>query len=551
MDTSNALPNHQVEDLSGLDFDLAEVCSDLFKRLGYQQRENSHIFRVFAPSAKQVSLSFKYEGKDRPFLMKCVGNGLWQLELKVVSQPANYQYLITTEEGAIYRKIDPFSISHGKRFDPFFQHESVTSTLDVSAFHDEKWEDNRATYQTAASPLLIYRISPYHFKKVFGSHHLGFRNIFQESIDHLTQCGVSHILIEDLLDHINPRDLARPWSLFHTAKEMGTSKQLQEMINKMHNANMGVMMKIPLDQFDPIEFGLSCYDGKALFHDEKKGYGKYNFASTWTQSYILSAICFWIEYFHMDGFVITAPEPDESSKSIDVKSPYASFVKFLTEYVKKHHPGVLIIEETSPLSSSKKQRLTFDTKEEHKLDSSPEEKLQILTLPSFGAPLDDDLFIRSYTLELTKMFTMQGIKMFEMGQELGQITPWQKRVDLSLQDGFEAALDWSLATQVSGSIILQTCKKLQELYKTHKALYPDALMKEIITTDPSILAFTRETKDGAEKILCIHNHSTKKILIEDIKEISLADYHPLFCSIEQDDPRYLPATSSTLLICQR
>jgi 1,4-alpha-glucan branching enzyme len=544
-------PDYQAEDLSAADFDHTKVCSDLFQRLGYQQKGDYHIFRVFAPFAQKVSLSFKYEGKDRPFSMKCIGKGLWQLQMKDVPQLTHYQYLITTETGAVYRKIDPFSTCHSRRADPFFQHESVASTLDVSSFQDETWMKDREGFQTTSSPLLIYRMSPYHFKKVYGSHHLGFRNFYNESIEHLAQCGISHVLIEDLLDHINPSDLTKPWSLFHIAKEMGSHKQLQEMINSMHKANIGVMMKIPLDQFDPIEFGLSCYDGKALFHDEKLGYGMYNFTSTWTQSYILSAISFWIDYFHMDGFVITAPDAVESKGSLEKDDSFTSFVHSLTEYLEKHHPGVVLIEEANSTSSSKKTHFSLHKKEEQNSGTLQQEKTHITTLFPPTSTHDIDFFIRSYTLELTKMFTMKGVKMLDMGQELGQITPWKERVALSLQDSREAAVEWDLATQSSGSIILETCQKLQLLYKKHVALYPDALMNEIQTKDPSILAYTRESRDGTENILCIHNHSTKNIAIEDIKEIPLAGYAPLFSSVDHDDLRYLPAFSSTMLIYRR
>ena len=525
-------------------------------------------FCVWAPHARRVSLVGGFNGWDADLNpMEKQHDGTWELRLpeKELYRDAPedgapvYKYAVAGADGKLRLKADPYGFFAELR--PNMG--SRLYDLDGYNWRDQQWMDNRAAFNPYASPVNIYEVHIGSWRRHEDGSMLSYLEFAEKIIPYVVEMGYTHIELLPVMEH--PLDMSWGYQVlgFYAAtSRFGTPRQLMELIDKCHQAGVGVILDWVPAHFPRDEAGLYMLDGTPLYNhpDQRRGempqWGTmlFDFGRGEVCSYLLSNACFWLEMFHADGLRVDAvsgllyydfckeqgewlPNEYGGRENIDA----IRFLRRLNETVYHDFSGVMMIAEeasaypmvTAPtylgglgfgfkwnmgwmndiLSYLKKDpvhrryhhdKLTFSMfyafSENYILPFSHDEVVH-----GKHSMLDKnpgDLWQKFAGLRTVYAYTMAhpGKKLLFMGGEFGQFIEWK----------FDDQLDWFLLAYDRHPQVLACVKALNHFYRNTSALYEvedswDGF--QWITpsdTDNSVLAFLRT--DGAGKaVLCVTN----------------------------------------------
>lgn len=250
------------------------------------------LFRVWAPNAIRVSVvgDFNgYNGRNHP-MMKDEDSGIFSLFIPGLEAGCKYMYELHVKGGKIYRKLDPYTtlISGGNNV--------------AEAVKSFKW-GNETMNKTAKKTDL---------KKVYASIYETDIREFAGKTGKITE-NSARTFAADVADKGYTHILCRISSdrLYCTYGNTA-STDIKRLVLAMHEAGIGVIMKLNISSFATDAEWLSEYDGTYLYGhmDERKrvnalngGY-YFNYSRPEVKAYLMSAVRYWIEEFHVDGIHI-------------------------------------------------------------------------------------------------------------------------------------------------------------------------------------------------------------------------------------------------------
>ncbi len=277
-------------------------------------------FCLWAPHARQVSLVGSFNGWDdhcHPMIKQ--HDGTWELRLGedelYRDVPADgfpiYKYAVLGADGKQRLKADPFGFFAELR--P--QTGSRLYDLDGYAWQDEAWMKKRAAFAPYSSPINIYEVHIGSWRRHEDGSLLTYLEFAQQLIPYVTEMGYTHIELMPVMEH--PLDMSWGYQVlgFYAAtSRFGTPKQLMELIDRCHQAEIGVILDWVPAHFPRDEAGLFMLDGTPLYNhpDPKRGeiaqWGTmlFDFGRGEVCSFLLSNACFWLEIFHVDGLRVDA-----------------------------------------------------------------------------------------------------------------------------------------------------------------------------------------------------------------------------------------------------
>lgn len=267
-------------------------------------------FTVYAPHAKEVRLigSFnQYEGWKH-VLTKINHQGFYRIEMPGNLEWETYKYEIHTHDGHLLYKADPFAFFSEVRPGT----NSKVCRLDHYQWHDEKWhETKKKSYQ---EPVLIYEMHLGSWQRKYGQFKT-YGKIAPDLIHYLKDYGYTHVEFLPVYEH----PLDDSWGYqgtgyFAATSRYGSPHDFMYLIDQLHQAGIGVIMDFVVGHICRDAHGLSFFDGTPLyeyadaFHRENVVWGTNNldFSKGITRSFMLSALTFWQEVFHIDGFRLDA-----------------------------------------------------------------------------------------------------------------------------------------------------------------------------------------------------------------------------------------------------
>ena len=459
------------------------------------------IFRVYAPNAKSVSLICDFYDWQ-PIPMKKDNNGIYSLFISERNLlGALYKYQITTKNGNIIDKADPFAFKSELRPN----NSSVVVRLDTFTFTDDDWIENRdCNYD---KPMNIYE---FHFgswkQKPHDENHIedawfSYLEITQDIIKYLKDNAYTHIELMPLSEY--PLDASWGYlvsGFFSVTSRYGSPSDLMYFINECHKNGIGVIMDFVPVHFVADDFGLREFDGTPLYEYESKdiaysewGSMNFNFYSNTVRSFLMSAGAFWFDKFHVDGL---------RNSDRGVNSGAIDFLRKLNSGLKKRFHGIMLIAEdstnflkvTAPveydgLGFDYKWNMGWmnDTLEFFKLH--PADRCYKYNQLSFSMLyFYNDLFLLPFSHDeivhgkatimqkmwgdyndkfpqckalYTYMYTHPGKKLNFMGNEIGQFREWDENKEI----------DWFLLKYPKHDDFFRYVNKLNHLYTEVPALY--------------------------------------------------------------------------------
>lgn len=267
-------------------------------------------FTVYAPNAHEVRLISDFNGYEgwKHVLTKIHHQGIYRIEIPGNLEWATYKYEIHTHHGRVIFKADPFGFFAEVR--P--QTASKVCNLVGYEWHDQNWfYTKKRSYE---EPLLIYEVHLGSWRRKYGQFK-PYNEVVDELITYVLEQGFTHVELMPVYEY----PLDDSWGYqgtgyFAATSRFGVPMDFMYFIDRMHQAGIGVIMDWVLGHICKDAHGLSFFDGTPLyeFNDAHRrenvtwGTDNLDFSKGITRSFMLSALTFWMDYFHIDGYRIDA-----------------------------------------------------------------------------------------------------------------------------------------------------------------------------------------------------------------------------------------------------
>ncbi|WP_022881075.1 1,4-alpha-glucan branching protein GlgB [Gryllotalpicola ginsengisoli] len=317
-------------------------------------------FAVWAPNATAVRVVGDFNGWDGTMhAMRSMGpSGVWELFVPGLGEGALYKYDLRTPEGDWVRKIDPLA-----------QYTEVPpATASVVGVSRHEWADDEWMASRPDShhdrPVSIYELH-------FGSWRpgLGYREAADQLIEYVTGLGFTHVEFLPLAEH----PFSGSWGYqvtgyYAASSRFGHPDDLRYLIDRLHQAGIGVIMDWVPGHFPKDDWALARYDGRPLYEHadprlgEQKDWGTYvfDFGRTEVRNFLYANALYWLEEFHVDGLRVDAVASmlyrdysradGEWIPNIHGGREYLEAIAFLQETTAtayKRNPGIMMIAEES------------------------------------------------------------------------------------------------------------------------------------------------------------------------------------------------------------
>lgn len=272
-------------------------------------------FATWAPNAKDVYVVGEFndfEVKDEFKLEKITENGLWKGFFTEVKTGDKYKYCIIEQNGEKGEyKADPYAIQSELRPD----NASIVYKPKSFKWKDKTWINRRNKINVLEQPLNIYEVHLGSWRRRDNNEFFTYEEIGEALSNYVKEMGYTHVEIMPLVEH--PLDASWGYQgtgYYSPTSRYGNIEGLKSLINKLHEANIGVIMDWVPGHFCKDAHGLYRFDGTPTYEyqeewrAENKGWGTCNFdlGKPEVKSYLISNALYWFREFHIDGLRVDA-----------------------------------------------------------------------------------------------------------------------------------------------------------------------------------------------------------------------------------------------------
>ena len=501
----------------------------LFNKLGSHLIEQDGIkgtyFAVWAPNAKQVSVVGNFNGWNRsshPMSVRWDSSGVWECFIPALGAAEYYKYFIESHNGYQVEKGDPYAF-HWET-----PPHTATVTWDLAySWNDSEWMTKRKAEKPLEKPVSIYEVHLGSWRRVDNEKpnaFLTYRELAEQLPAYCQYMNFTHVEFMPVMEH----PFYGSWGyqvvgFYAPSSRYGTTQDFMYLIDKLHQAGIGVILDWVPSHFPTDEHGPGFFDGTHLYEwdDPRKGFHPdwksfiFNLSRNEVRAFLISNAIFWLEKYHIDGLRVDAvasmlyldysrnpgewvPNIHGGRENLDS----ISFLQELNQVIHTEYPDVFTVAEestswpgvTHPVSDG---GLGFDMKWMMGWMHDTLGYLQTDTLyrkyrqgqltfsmmyafsEKFTLPLSHDEVVYGKASLINKMpgdnwqqfanlrllyaymFGHPGAKMIFMGGEFAQRHEW--RHDFSL--------DWHENNNPDHQGIQRLVKDLNQLYQDHPALY--------------------------------------------------------------------------------
>jgi 1,4-alpha-glucan branching enzyme len=504
-------------------------------------------FAVWAPDAQAVRVVGDFNSwTSGATAMRSLGSsGVWEVFVPGAGPGAKYKYEIQTREGYWVQKADPLA-RYAER------PPATASIVEESHYEwgDADWLKSRSETNPHNRPLSVYEVHLGSWQEG-----LGYRELATDLVEYVTTMGFTHVEFLPVAEHpYTPSWGYQVTGYYAPTSRYGAPDDLRYLIDKLHQAGVGVILDWVPAHFPKDAFALARFDGSALYEhpDPRRGehpdWGTlvFNFGRTEVRNFLVANANYWIEEFHADGLRVDAVASmlylDYSRKEGEW-APNArggrenleaiAFLQETTATVYKRYPGVLMIAEestawpgvTAPTSAGGlgfglKWNMGWMNDTLRYMREDPINRrwhhgeitfsLVYAFSENYCLPLSHDEVVHGKGSLYTKMpgdrwqklaglralyaymWSHPGKQLLFMGGEIGQEGEWSERW----------SLDWWLLDQPDHRGLAALVRELNELYRVRPALWDqdsDPATFEWIDADDAdrnVLAYIRKSRDG-------------------------------------------------------
>lgn len=541
----------------------------IFEKLGahpktYKGKAGMY-FAVWAPHAKAVGVVGDFNGwdPDAAPMSPLADSGIYEAFIPGVGLGELYKFAITTHEGMILFKADPYAV-HAE-----FRPGTASITEDINGFKwdDAAWMETRKKADPVKSPMAIYEVHLGSWRKKDRPQKEGYYTYMEaahELADYVKKMGYTHVELMGIAEH--PYDGSWGYQVtgyYAPTSRYGTPKEFMYFVNYLHKKGIGVILDWVPAHFPKDAHGLADFDGQPLYEyaDPRKGehpdWGTkvFDYSKNEVKNFLIANALYWVENFHVDGLRVDAvasmlyldygrgdgnwvPNKYGENKNLEA----IEFFRHLNSVLTGHLTGAMMIAEESTawpgvtkppeeggLGFTFKWNMgwmhdfleymkldpyfrkfnhnkmtfgiTYATSENYILTLSHDEVVHLKCSMINKMPgLNGDKFA-NLKAGYTFMMGHPGKKLLFMGQDFGQYHEWDEKV----------SLDWYLADEPLHKDLQKYYSDLLHVYQKYPALWQldsDWNGFQWINAndgDRSIFSFIRRNETGKKNLLFVIN----------------------------------------------
>ena len=541
----------------------------IFEKLGahpktYKGKAGMY-FAVWAPHAKAVGVVGDFNGwdPDAAPMSPLADSGIYEAFIPGVGLGELYKFAITTQEGMILFKADPYAV-HAE-----FRPGTASITEDINGFKwdDAAWMETRKKADPVKSPMAIYEVHLGSWRKKDRPQKEGYYTYMEaahELADYVKKMGYTHVELMGIAEH--PYDGSWGYQVtgyYAPTSRYGTPKEFMYFVNYLHKKGIGIILDWVPAHFPKDAHGLADFDGQPLYEyaDPRKGehpdWGTkvFDYSKNEVKNFLIANALYWVENFHVDGLRVDAvasmlyldygrsdgnwvPNKYGENKNLEA----IEFFRHLNSVLTGHLTGAMMIAEESTawpgvtkppeeggLGFTFKWNMgwmhdfleymkldpyfrkfnhnkmtfgiTYATSENYILTLSHDEVVHLKCSMINKMPgLNGDKFA-NLKAGYTFMMGHPGKKLLFMGQDFGQYHEWDEKV----------SLDWYLADEPLHKDLQKYYSDLLHVYQKYPALWQlDSDWNgfqwiDANDGDRSIFSFIRRDETGKKNLLFVIN----------------------------------------------
>jgi 1,4-alpha-glucan branching enzyme len=318
-------------------------------------------FAVWAPHAQAVRVKGDFnswDGREHPMRQMGV-SGVWELFVPAIGAGTRYKYDVLGADGQWRDKADPMATR--TELPPL-----TSSVVFESGYEwqDDDWMEERSKAPTTDRPISVYEV------------HLGswrrdrsYRDLAEELVPYVADLGYTHVELLPVMEH----PFGGSWgyqvtSYYAPTARFGDPDDLRYLIDRFHQAGIGVILDWVPAHFPKDVFALANFDGTPLYEDPNPLRGEhpewgtliFNFGRAEVRNFLVANALYWLEEYHADGLRVDAVasmlyldygraggqwSPNVHGGRENLEAVY--FLQQMNATVQKRVPGALTIAEES------------------------------------------------------------------------------------------------------------------------------------------------------------------------------------------------------------
>jgi len=290
---------------------------EIYRKLGAHPTSSLGVsgtfFAIWAPNASRVSVIGEFNNWDgRCHVMRLhPGNGLWEIFVPGVGQGAYYKFELLDKQGELL----PF------KSDPLGQfHEAPPGNASMvyqSQYHwqDDGWVAGKTPEPKMDQAISIYEVHLGSWRRGENNRFLSYREMADSLVDYVRQMNFTHVELMPVTEH--PFDGSwgyQPIGLYAPTQRFGQPDDFRFLVDRFHQAGIGVIMDWVPAHFPKDEHGLRRLDGTALYEHEDPRKGEhtdwgtmiFNYGRREVVNYLVGSALCWIDDFHVDALRVDA-----------------------------------------------------------------------------------------------------------------------------------------------------------------------------------------------------------------------------------------------------
>ncbi len=277
--------------------------------------EQGTVFAVWAPDAQAVSVvgNFNHWNKEENKLSaRWDSSGIWETFLSGIGKGEAYKYAILTKDGQWIEKSDPFA--------RYWEEAPNTASIiwdDDFKWTDKKWLNNRKKKAGTPQPFSVYEVHLGSWRRntLEGNRPLTYSELAEELVEYVVETGFTHVEFLPVMEH----PFYGSWGyqligFFAPTSRYGDPQSFMYLVDKLHEAGIGVILDWVPSHFPGDAHGLYKFDGSHLYEhaDPRKGYHPdwtsyiFNYGRNEIRSFLISSAIFWLDVCHIDGLRVDA-----------------------------------------------------------------------------------------------------------------------------------------------------------------------------------------------------------------------------------------------------
>lgn len=522
-------------------------------------------FAVWAPNARNVAVMGDFNGWNRlshELHPRKDNSGIWEGFVPNLERGATYKYAIDAPDGRKLEKGDPYA--------RLWETPSNTASIVWDTWYewnDADWMEKRKSINSLDAPMSVYEVHLGSWRKN-GHFSRSYRELAVELVDYVKEMGFTHVEFLPVMEHpYFPSWGYQITGYFAPSSRFGGPQDFMYLVDKLHEAGIGVILDWVPSHFPMDAHGLADFDGTHLYDhaDPRKGFHPdwksaiFNYGRNEVRSFLISNALFWLDRYHADGLRVDAvasmlyldysrgsgewvPNRHGGNENLEA----ISLLRELNTAVYGEYPDVITIAEestswpgvsrpvyTGGLGFGMKWMMGWmhDSLKYFKHDPVHRRfhhgeitfSLVYAFSENFMLPLSHDEVVHGKGPIIDRMpgddwqrfanmrtlygymYTHPGTNLLFMGDEFGQTTEWN----------IDHGLDWRLVQYTPHKGLSEWVKRLNHTYREKTALYEqqfDAKGFEWIEHNDhnnSTLSYLRIGKDKEDFLVVINNFTPK------------------------------------------